>query len=89
MEEPDFDDGKRRWHYRVVKRARGMQGRWFDFPTAATFVDEAEAREYAAAFAREQAGVGGAEIDVRARRGRCGYGRGALVATYIPLRAQK
>jgi hypothetical protein len=70
------------WNYRVVKRARGLQGRWFDFPTAATFATEQDAREYAERFARGQAGVLGAAIDVRSRKGTCGFGRGALVATY-------
>ena len=71
-----------RWTYRVVKRMIGANGRWFDFPTASTFASEAAARDYAARFAAEQANVGGAEIDVRSRRGKCGYGRGSIVATY-------
>jgi len=70
------------WTYRVVKRMIGANGRWFDFPTAATFASEAAARDYAARFAAEQAHVGGVEIDVRTRRGKCGYGRGSIVATY-------
>jgi len=70
------------WTHRVVKRAIGANGRWFDFPTAATFASEAAARDYAERFAAEQANVGGVEIDVRTRRGKCGYGRGAIVATY-------
>lgn len=59
----------RKWTYRVVKRARGSQGEFFDFPTAATFGSESAAQAYAARFAAEQADVGGAEIDVRCRRG--------------------
>lgn len=72
------------WAYRVVKRARGGDGSKFDFPTAATFASEAEAREYARGFAIEQARVAGAEITVRSRRGRCSTGPGALVALYLP-----
>jgi hypothetical protein len=70
------------WTHRVVKRMIGANGRWLDFPTAATFASEAAARDYAERFAAEQALVGGCEIDVRSRRGKCGYGRGAIVATY-------
>ncbi len=68
----------RSWTHRVVKRMRGMNGAWFDFPTAATFGAEADARAYAEDFAREQgeAGVYGARICVRTRRG------DTAVATY-------
>ena len=62
---------KQTWTHKVVKVARGMQGQWFDFPTAATFSSESEAIEYAERFAREQAGVGGAKITVRTRKGNC------------------
>lgn len=58
----------RKWTSKVVKRARGAQGEWFDFPTAGTFASESDARRYAEGFAREQIGVGGARIDVRNRR---------------------
>ena len=44
-----------RWNYKVVKSMRGMQGEWFNFPTAATFETEQEAIDYAAEFAAEQA----------------------------------
>lgn len=59
------------WTHKVVKIARGMDGNWFDFPTAATFTSEAEAIYYAEDFAREQgeAGVVGTRITVRTRRG--------------------
>jgi hypothetical protein len=73
---------KAKWTHRVVKRARGHQGKWFDFPTAATFSSEADARAYAEALAAEQTGVHGAVIDVRSRKGTCAFGRGALVASY-------
>lgn len=61
-----------KWQYKVVKQMRGMHGEWFDFPTAATFDDESDARVYAEQFAREQgaAGVSGARIDVRSRKKR-------------------
>ncbi len=59
------------WKYRVVKRMRGMQGEYFDYPTAATFETEAEARRYAEEFARAQgaARVYGARLEVRTRKG--------------------
>lgn len=58
------------WTHKVVKRMRGGDGKWFDFPTASTFASEQDAREYAARFASEQraAGVTTARIDVRSRR---------------------
>lgn len=58
------------WTHKVVKQMRGLQGEWFDFPTAGTFSSEAEAKRYAEDFAREQAasGVAGARITVRSRR---------------------
>lgn len=61
----------RQWRYKVVKRMRGMQGEYFDFPTAATFDREQDALDYAEAFAREQGEcrVCGALIDVRRRNG--------------------
>jgi hypothetical protein len=73
------------WKYRVVKRMRGgAQGEYFDFPTAATFVSEADARAYAETFAREScaAGVYTAEIVVRTRAGGWPGHRGVTVATY-------
>jgi hypothetical protein len=75
---------KRQWTHRVVKRMRGMQGDYFDYPTAATFTSEAEAREYAEQFARAQGsgGVIGARIDVRTRWGGWPGHRGDTVATY-------
>lgn len=59
------------WTHKVVKIARNTQGQWFDFPTAATFANEADAMRYAADFAREQgeAGLGGIKITVRTRKG--------------------
>lgn len=71
-----------KWNFRVVRRARGADGRYFDFPTAATFGTEEEAREYAESFARSM-DRSHAKIDVRSRRGSCGFGRGKLVATCI------
>ncbi len=61
----------RKWTHRVVQRMHGMQGEYFDFPTAGTFLTEAEVREYAESLAREQGAgrVCGARITVRARRG--------------------
>jgi hypothetical protein len=59
----------RSWTHRVVKRARGMQGEYFDFVPAATFDSLREAEQYAEEFAREQAGVGGVIIDIRLRSG--------------------
>lgn len=72
----------RQWTHRVVKRARGMQGEWFDFPTAATFSSFSEADAYARTFHAEQRGVGGADIQVRARSGGYPGHRGATVASY-------
>lgn len=74
----------RSWKFRVVKRMRGMQGQEFDFPTAATFATEAEARAYAERFARAQAASGvRSRIDVRTRAGGWRGHRGDTVATYI------
>ena len=58
------------WTHKVVKRMRGGDGQWFDYPTAATFRTEQEARAYAAAFASEQrsAGITTFRIDVRSRK---------------------
>lgn len=58
----------------MVKRMRGMQGEYFDFPTAQTFSGpsaEQDARAYAERFAREQGAgrVYGARITVRTRAG--------------------
>lgn len=66
---------KTKWQYKVVKQMRGDRGEWFDFPTAATFATEQEARDYAAAFASEQraAGVTTARIDVRSRKSRVSH----------------
>lgn len=74
----------RQWTHKVVKRSRGMNGKMFDFRTAATFSSETEAREYAQRFAVEQSGVAGTEITVRTRAGSCLTGKGALVAVYLP-----
>lgn len=76
------------WKFRVVKRMRGMQGKCVDFPTAATFETEADARSYASEFAESQraSGVVGVAVDVRSRRGTCRFGRGEIVATYGDLR---
>ena len=59
------------WTHKVVKRMRGSDGQYFDFPTAGTFRSEEAAREYAERFAREQGAgrVYGARIVVRSRRG--------------------
>lgn len=70
------------WQYKVVKSMRGLQGQWFDFPTAATFETQAEARKYAKEFAESQkaGGVRTARYCVRSRRkGPCG---GYTVAEY-------
>lgn len=69
------------WTHKVVKSMRGMQGQWFDFPTAATFAVVDDACVYAQDFAREQgaAGVLGARIEVRSRRGPHG---GDVVSVY-------
>src|SRR5690606_31200438 len=71
----------RQWLFKVAKRMRGMDGDWFDFPTAATFATEDDARAYAERFAMEQGqgGAGDARIDVRSRRG------SRTVATYYAL----
>lgn len=68
---------KTTWTHKVVKNQRGMQGKWFDYPAAATFSSEAQARQYAEIFAAEQtaAGVVGTRINVLTRGGR-------LVAEY-------
>jgi len=58
----------RNWNYKVVKSQRGMDGRWFSYPAAATFETEAKAREYAAQFAAQQRGIGGTRINVLSRR---------------------
>jgi hypothetical protein len=68
--------GSKNWAFKVVKSARGNRGEYFDFPTAATFDSETEAREYARDFATEQARVGGARFDVRTRGNK-------LVARYV------
>ncbi len=72
------------WRFRVVKRMRGAQGGYFDFPTAGTFASESEAREYAEAFAREQgaARVYGARIEVRTRKGGRSGHLGNTLSTY-------
>ena len=72
------------WQYRVVKRMHGGDGKWFDYPSAATFRTEQAAREYAEHFCAEQreAGLSNAAYDVRSRRGTCVFGRGAIVTTY-------
>lgn len=75
------------WTHRVVKRLRGMQGEYFDFPTARTFSGpsaEADARAYAESFAREQraASVHGAIIEVRTRKGGWPGHRGHTIAAY-------
>lgn len=70
--------GTRKWTHKVVKIARGMQGEWFDFPTAATFDSQAAAEKYAKEFADEQRGVVGARITVRTRGGK-------TISTYSTL----
>lgn len=72
----------KKWTHKVVKVARGMDGKWFDFPTAGTFGTELEARAYAARFASEQraAGVSGTRITVRARKAARGV-TGMLIHT--------
>ena len=62
------------WTHKVVKQQRGMRGQWFPYPAAYAGTEDG-ARQYAAAFAAEQAGVGGTEITVQTR------GR-AIVAVY-------
>jgi hypothetical protein len=59
-----------------------MNGDLFDFPTAATFNNESEALAYAKSFAAEQAGVGGAQIEVRTRRGGYAGHRGSTIAVF-------
>jgi hypothetical protein len=61
----------RTWKFAVVKRMFGMNGKKFDFPTAATFAVVEDACAYAERFAREQsaAGVTHADFVVRARKG--------------------
>lgn len=59
----------KQWKYKVVKVARGGNGKWFDFPTASTFDTEADAKQYAERFAADQRGVAGAKITVRKRNG--------------------
>jgi hypothetical protein len=58
------------WQFKVVKSMRGMNGKWFAFPIAATFETEVEARRYAEEFVAEQraSGVAGARINVFSRR---------------------
>lgn len=60
------------WKYRVVKRQRGMEGEWFDYPGRG-FVCMEEAQKYAADFAAEQeaSGVVGTYIAVLTRSGEC------------------
>lgn len=65
-----MNEDKRKWKFKVLKRARGMDGKFFDYPTAATFATEDAAIEYAEYFAAAQAGVRGAKIVVRSRGGR-------------------
>lgn len=73
---------KRNWKFRVVKSMRGMNGEWFHFPTAGTFLTKDAACVYAEGFARSQGGsrVCGARIEVRSRSG--GGHPGQLVAVY-------
>lgn len=73
------------WKYRVVKSQRGLDGKWFTCPAAATFKTELEAREYAEQFAVRQraAGVVGAMISVLSRRRLIGnFGPTNSVAEY-------
>lgn len=58
------------WRFKVVKSQRGNDGRWFSYPAAATFSEEADARSYAERFAASQraAGVVGTRINVLSRR---------------------
>lgn len=57
------------WTYKVVKVQRGGDGKWFDYPTAATFCNEGNAIKYAEQFADEQRQVAGTKIVVRTRKG--------------------
>ena len=57
------------WTHKVVKTQRGMDGKWFRYPAAATFASEPQAHDYAKQFAAEQKGVPGTRILVVARKG--------------------
>ncbi len=59
-----------KWSYKVVKSQRGLDGKWFRHPAAATFQELDEAISYAKQFAasQENAGVGGTRINVLSRR---------------------
>lgn len=47
------------WNYKVVKMSRGGNGEWFSHPTAATFEQIEDAKEYARKFhAEQQASLG-------------------------------
>lgn len=75
------------WTHKVVKKARGNDGKFFDFPTAGTFKSFEAACEYAETFAREQgaAHVSAVKICVRPRRG---DGEGKVYSTddyYVPV----
>lgn len=67
-------DLRRDWTHEVRKEQRGMDGQWFRLP-AVRFASEAEARAYAAEFARQQADVGGTRILL--------HGRGAATSERI------
>lgn len=65
----------RAWTHKVVRRARGAQGEWFDYPAAAAFTSLEAAQAYAERWSRElTAQRSGHTIDVRARGGRRNLG---------------
>lgn len=71
-----------KWNYRVVKAQRGGDGKWFRYPAAKTFSNDADARKYAQEFAREQAGVAGTKILVLSRKNFRGpFGKTNVVAS--------
>lgn len=59
----------KKWNYKVVKSQRGMDGKWFRYPAAATFEHFSDAEQYATEFAASQAGVSGTRINVLTRGG--------------------
>jgi hypothetical protein len=58
------------WNFKVVKKMRGTDGKWFDFPASGTFADFDQADEYASSFCSEQqaSGVTNARFAVLPRR---------------------
>ena len=63
------------WAFKLVRRARGMNGEFFDHPNTKTFTTEQGAREFAEGFARMLRGTSGTYIAIRHRGGRplCEY----------------